>query len=470
MTSLNNITLICIDCINQGSAISAIRKSLQQIKPLRTVFITDIDYETNDFEVIKIEPIRSVDQYSRFLIKELSNYFQTDYVMVIQADGYVIDGSVWDDAFLDYDYIGSPWLYPTRNVGNGAMSIRSKRLQDILSNDDFIEIVAPEDEIIGRLYRNYLEEKYQIKFATEEVAHKFSYELHEPYQKTFSFHSNFHRPFKEHIVIRRWNAMGDCIMVEPLFQYYHDKGYQVVFDCLPEIMNVFFNHPFKIKHISEMNHKIKPIKVINLDLSYESKPKQLVLKTYYEFAGIDDGLLRNSRLYVNMTHEQRLFKKYIVFHIDNTAMPHRNSYGVSWGFVAWHFTSRLGYTCIQVGKGSHEEVGTYFHTETKELLMYLLNAADAVVAIDSGVAQLSVALGRPTAIMTGSVNLALRYCDFEKIEIIHTDCPTSPDRFCYHEVESTIGKKCEFNENKPNCCVYTEWDVIRALTKLLKLN
>lgn len=468
MKNLPNVTVVIIDCVDQGKAINAITKTLQQIKPAKTLFFTDVAIEVPDVTTIVIPRIDSKNAYSRFVMKELNAFIDTNFALIIQHDGYVLNGDMFYTDFFAYDYIGARWLFPEteRCVGNGGMSLRSKKLLNAVSKDDFIQCTEQEDDTICRLYGEYLEVKHDIVFAPPRIADAFSFELNEPTQRTVGFHGYFWPEFKEHVVIKRTAAAGDVVMVEPLMQYYHEKGYQVVLDTLPEMMAMFFNHPYRIKHISEMNPKIKPIKVINLDMAYESKPKQNVLKTYYEFAGIEDGVLRNSRLYVNQMPGQELFKKCIVFHNSETGMPHRNTYGVNWQFVD-NYYRRLGYTCIQVSGG--EPVGTFFNAETKQMLMFLLAGSKAVVGIDSGVAQLAVALGIPTAIMTGSVDLRLRYNNFDKIEVIRGICP-SGERFCYHESESsTVGKKCEFNEALPPCAQHSEWGVINAVNKLLKI-
>lgn len=473
MKDLKDVTVVIIDCQNQGRAIAAIQKTLKEITPAKTLFFTDIHINVQDVETIVIPKITSKNQYSHFLIKELGKYIETDYCLVIQHDGYVLNGDLWDENWVDefsgFDYIGARWLFPDteRSVGNGGFSIRSKKLLDVCAKDDFIKIAEQEDDLLCRLYGAYLEDNYGIEFADIHTADKFSFELREPTQKTFGFHGYFHQPFIDHVVIKRTGAMGDLIMAEPILTYYYEKGYQIVLDTLPEMMPIFFNHPYKIKHISEINPNIKPFKVINLDMSYESKPKQNVLKTYYEFAGITDGEMRNSRLHVNQQPQQRLFNKFIVFHISDTGMTHRNCYGVNWQFVDSYY-QRLGYTCIQVSGG--EPVGIWFNAETKPMLMFLLRGADAVCAIDSGIAQLSVALGVPTAIFFGSINPKLRYQDFSKIEPIRTGCPNKELEYCYHNVDSsTVGNKCVIDEGQPPCCVFNEYQVIDALNKLLKL-
>lgn len=88
------------------------------------------------------EGIKSIDDWNKTIIYELHNYVQTDYAMLIHADGYVINPHCWRYDFLDYDYVGAPWPLPQDNysyrtpagelvrVGN-SVSLRSKTLLEL---------------------------------------------------------------------------------------------------------------------------------------------------------------------------------------------------------------------------------------------------------------------------------------------------------------------------------------------------
>lgn len=138
--------------------------------------------------------------YSHFCMKELNRYIKTDYVLRIEPDGYVQNAAAWNPDWLNYDLIGSPWLWYQDgfNVGNGV-SLRSKRLHDILANDDSIiptndHIIKEheEDHNICRIYRPYLEKQYGIKFAPVEEAKKFGIEAWRSDDDTYSGQFLFH--------------------------------------------------------------------------------------------------------------------------------------------------------------------------------------------------------------------------------------------------------------------------------------
>jgi hypothetical protein len=113
--------------------------------------------------------------YSEFCIRHMSKFIDTPYVLIIHADSWVLNPSAWDDAWLQYDYIGAPWPYPTRAVGNGGFSLRSKKLLDVLSQQQWDEY-HPEDDIICRKHGKWLEDTHGIRFAPRHVAEIFSIE------------------------------------------------------------------------------------------------------------------------------------------------------------------------------------------------------------------------------------------------------------------------------------------------------
>lgn len=468
MVELPNVTMICIDTLRYAQAINAIVLSQKQIKPARTVFLTDIDLYNPGFEIIQIDKITSKEQYSEFIVKELHKYFNTDYCLIIQWDGYVLDGKQWRDEFLEYDVVGAKWLYVDgRNVSNGGFSLRSKRLQTILATDEAIEICHPEDEIIGRLYRKYLENTHSIKFPSEELCDKFSFELNEPYCPTFGFHGHFHPPFKETVVIKRTGAMGDVIQVEPVLHYFWQKGYRVVLDTLPQFYSYFQYHHYPILHISQLNPKLS-YRLIDLDMSYENNPKQLHLKTYYEAAGITDGEIKNPTLTFKMGDNEKLFPKYCILHIDKREQPHRNIYGPNWEYIARNLKEK-GYSVFQIGLGEHETImnATQINTPNQLFLMWLLAGADLFIGIDSGPSHIAASFNIPSILFFGSVNPAYIHPDLTNTIAIHNhDKKVCETPYCWHESVTCVGQDCSVNKLNPPCTNFTTIQVIDAIQKI----
>lgn len=68
-------------------------------------------------------------EYSQLLAsKEFWEQFDNEYILINQSDSIVFNSNI--DDFLGYDYIGAPWLKPTRNnqlfAGNGGFSLRKR--------------------------------------------------------------------------------------------------------------------------------------------------------------------------------------------------------------------------------------------------------------------------------------------------------------------------------------------------------
>ncbi len=471
MKRLKDVTIVCVDCVNYEGAIAAIMKSLEEVKPDKVIFFTNLKFESSSFEVVNIGKVKSKNHYSEFMMKRLYKYITTQYVLIIQNDGYVLSGKCWDVGFRRYDYIGAKWLFPDkkRNVGNGGFSLRTKKLLDILGKDNFIQVTEAEDDAICRLYGPYMEQKYGIRFAPERIADKFSFELNEATQPTFGFHGHFHHPFREVVIIKRTAAFGDIIMCEPLIDYYSKQGYRVYLDTSPDFFQVFAHYSHIVKHISELKKGTKITKTIDLDMSYERTPKQLVLKSYYDAAGVTDGEIRNSRLFLHHLDNEPLFEKYVVIHADETGMPHRNINGIQW-FKILEFLQKQGFNVIQVGRRKSKVIpgAIQFNAATKHMMMFLIKGASMFIGLDSGLAQVAVGFSIPSVIFFGSVNPAYRYANFEKIRVVHTNCPLNKNYYCYHElVDFTVGKDCEIDKDVPPCSQFSTKQAINAIKELL---
>jgi hypothetical protein len=48
-----------------------------------------------------------------YCIYNLTRHIDTDYCLLVQPDGFVINPDKWDDDWYNYDYIGAPWYEAT---------------------------------------------------------------------------------------------------------------------------------------------------------------------------------------------------------------------------------------------------------------------------------------------------------------------------------------------------------------------
>jgi hypothetical protein len=149
---------------------------------------------------VETQRFDSIDTYSEFVLKCLWPFVATDFILIVHWDGFVASPAHWRDDFLAFDYVGAPWAWAAddHRVGNGGFCIRSRRLltacKDVkIRRHPEIPYGGIEDIVIGRLYRNYLEDK-GIRFAPVEVAEAFSYETGPLTLQPFGFHGPINMP------------------------------------------------------------------------------------------------------------------------------------------------------------------------------------------------------------------------------------------------------------------------------------
>jgi len=167
----------------------------------------DVSCENIEFGDVKIiwdEKITGIDEWNRKVIYDLPQYIQTSHAFLIHQDGYVKNPDLWNDEWLNLDYIGAPWPMPQDNisyrdevgdlqrVGN-SVSLRSKKLMELVAQREWKPYYGytNEDGFICCHNRKWLESQ-GCRFATLEEAVHFSKEHEIPENKdleTFAFHS-----------------------------------------------------------------------------------------------------------------------------------------------------------------------------------------------------------------------------------------------------------------------------------------
>lgn len=204
---LPDTTLVCVDCIDPMGAWN-ILESAWRICGGREIKLFS-DKEPGDLGLPsyaqKIPKITSLKEYSKFIVADLYKYIDTEFVLIMQRDGYPVNPTAWTNLFLKYDYIGAPWVrhlyydipgYPTVNdynmVGNGGFSLRTKKLLEATSKiskerDMYEGIGEFEDCYIARTIQRQLIEEEGINFAPVGLALGFSIE-NQQYSGQFGFH------------------------------------------------------------------------------------------------------------------------------------------------------------------------------------------------------------------------------------------------------------------------------------------
>lgn len=186
------IAYCIVDTLNPAAASMALEYSVARF-PVDQIYIFTDQAGSNQWagrEVIEIATIQSIKDYCEFVVNKMPSYVETDFVITLQYDGFVIHPEEFSPHFLHYDYIGAPWPHiGTHNVGNGGFSWRSKKLLDAASQFAYLyNIQGPEDYFISRNARVYLEDRFGIRYAPQPIASHFSIEFEQNKLPTFGFH------------------------------------------------------------------------------------------------------------------------------------------------------------------------------------------------------------------------------------------------------------------------------------------
>ncbi len=198
MKKLENVTLFGIDCVNIERLIVAAEICKKDFEFAEVKLLTSLP--SNHTDVIQIEPVDSIRAYSEFMLKKAADYISTDYVLVVQHDGFILNPDAWSEEFLQYDYIGAPFLVNDKLVvGNGGFSMRSRKLFELTKNDLEIQLgdktqdryAENEDWVLSILKRKHLED-LGIRYAPVELAHTFSLEENKVYGGIWNGQFGFH--------------------------------------------------------------------------------------------------------------------------------------------------------------------------------------------------------------------------------------------------------------------------------------
>lgn len=197
--SLPSVTLVCVDTRTPKQALEAMCRSLAQVDFGKSVFIggEPTHEEREEVEAAGIEwrtiaPLRSIGDYSRFILQDLVDHVDTPHALIVQWDGFVTHPVLWTDEFIAYDYIGPPWYDKDRlrAVGNGGFSLRSRRLLQATATLPY-DGHSPEDRVICIDHRAHLESNHHIRFAPPQLACRFGVEQG-PRVDAFGFHGIEH--------------------------------------------------------------------------------------------------------------------------------------------------------------------------------------------------------------------------------------------------------------------------------------
>jgi len=189
MIQLPNVTLIAVATRNHEASFQALLASMKGINFGSVILVSDKLFQ-DLIPTHLIEPFPTIDDWNRYMVYDLYKHFDTEFCLLVHADGFVVNPQSWRDEFLNYSYIGSPWSHqcavaiqggrdqPYSRVGN-SVGIRSHKLCKLPSEIDMewkrFNADSNEDTFIS-CHNRTIFEQHGCTFAPFELAVQFGRE------------------------------------------------------------------------------------------------------------------------------------------------------------------------------------------------------------------------------------------------------------------------------------------------------
>lgn len=327
---LKNVTLISIDLRSDQAlidkAVAALEYSCRGLNfgAVKLVAGCKPSAPSVALEFYHVEEPVGMNAYNNFMLNNLADYIDTEFCLVIQADGFVTNPQAWTDEFLKYDYIGAPWWGYGRDkiIGNGGFSLRSKKLlklcQGFKNNGEH-----PEDDVVCVQKRAELEAA-GIKFAPLELAYKFSTEtqipdpalLYKPCH-ALGFHGTHNpivkmlgarldqKPTPKHVTIKE-------AKIEP---WRFDTARNMSLDMIPE------DYDFAV--ILDLDEKLEPGWREALEWHWKEKANRVQATFIFSYKA--DGVTPDLVFFMDRAHARKGYKWSGIVHehlvLDGSGLP-----------------------------------------------------------------------------------------------------------------------------------------------------
>jgi Protein of unknown function (DUF5672) len=199
----SDITVVGVDGGSDGKQLlPSIKHSMAQLPGSQGLLISAGNAQT-DIAHRRLPQRFDYEGYSLFVMYSLHTFIDTRFALIVQQDGWVLNGKNWRADWFEYDYIGAPchialcgdqfiqqfyWEnYPHKPlvVFNGGFSLRSKRLMEapsrlgLMPNRSGPKLLSNEDIQLCCFMRPTLEQE-GMRFPTVDVAKWFAFEFLAP--------------------------------------------------------------------------------------------------------------------------------------------------------------------------------------------------------------------------------------------------------------------------------------------------
>jgi hypothetical protein len=251
----NQLTIVSVYGHGDGSAtIPSISKSMKELPGSRGLLLS-IEKPKGLPEHIEWRQIYPLDYrgYSTFMIHCLYAFIETEFCLVVQDDGWVLDGNNWKEDYYNYDYIGGithaglvgdslhlgfTWIDKPNPilVLNGGFSLRSRRFLEASNKHGIAQMFSTEihiwnEDIQLSCLRRHVFEHLGYNIAPNEVAKTFSMEHLAPvfhddldFSQLLGHHSTSRKLIKENEILITKDVSG-WYREDEFLQFLQSKGY-----------------------------------------------------------------------------------------------------------------------------------------------------------------------------------------------------------------------------------------------------
>lgn len=255
MATHDQLTIVSVYGHTDGSqALPSIVRSMRELPGAKGLLLSlEKPKEMPDgVEWRKIYPM-GYREYSTFMMHCLYAHIETEFCLVVQDDGWVLDGSNFKPEYYDYDYIGGithaglvgnslllgfGWItHPDAIlVQNGGFSLRSRRFLEAPNRHGVVQGFSTEihlwnEDVQLSCLRKHQFEGLGYRIAPPAVAKEFSLEHLAPnfhddldFNKLLGHHSTARRLIKDNEILVKPDAKQWYREAE-LLDWFQSKGY-----------------------------------------------------------------------------------------------------------------------------------------------------------------------------------------------------------------------------------------------------
>lgn len=194
MLDLSKITLFSIACNDNVEVMRRIVRVMNYCMTIakfkRGVLLTYLAPDIGCMpECVQIPKMDLYEGAQILQVKTLAYFDLGEHIMHVHEDGFILEPSLWEDEFLNWDYIGAPWAGDV--VGNNGFCMFNRKFMKACATLPFMFGSLHSDTHVCIAHRNEMLEQ-GVMFAPVPIALRFSTETIGAGKPSFGFHGRLH--------------------------------------------------------------------------------------------------------------------------------------------------------------------------------------------------------------------------------------------------------------------------------------